>query len=314
VHLVIAYDGSPGAAAAVRAVASLFPAAQVSVVTVPPQSRVPSGGVAALLPALSPAVVQQAIDELGAEADRQARTTAQQGVEQARALGLEAEIAPAPAREPAWATVLDSAQQLGADVVACGTRGRGAFARAVLGSTASSLLHHTTVPLLVVPDGGGQLHGPAFVAYDGSDGAKHAIRVAGRLLDGRATVVTHAWEPAGHRSLAPRALAAGVVDELQEVVQLLQRALADGAAATTQEGVDAACAAGLDAVGETIESTAGAWRTVAAAARTREAAVIVTGARGLGGARSVLLGSVSSGLVQNAELPILVVPASAPPA
>jgi nucleotide-binding universal stress UspA family protein len=32
------------------------------------------------------------------------------------------------------------------------------------------------------------------------------------------------------------------------------------------------------------------------------------GTRGLGAARSVLLGSVSSGLVQNAELPVLVVP------
>jgi nucleotide-binding universal stress UspA family protein len=47
---------------------------------------------------------------------------------------------------------------------------------------------------------------------------------------------------------------------------------------------------------------------VAAAARTHGASVIATGTRGLGAARSALLGSVSSGLIQNAELPILVVP------
>jgi nucleotide-binding universal stress UspA family protein len=47
---------------------------------------------------------------------------------------------------------------------------------------------------------------------------------------------------------------------------------------------------------------------VAAAARAHGASVIAVGSRGLGGARSVLLGSVSSGLVQNAELPVLVVP------
>jgi hypothetical protein len=44
------------------------------------------------------------------------------------------------------------------------------------------------------------------------------------------------------------------------------------------------------------------------AARTHGASVIATGTRGVGAARSALLGSVSSGLIQNAELPILVVP------
>jgi nucleotide-binding universal stress UspA family protein len=61
-------------------------------------------------------------------------------------------------------------------------------------------------------------------------------------------------------------------------------------------------------VGETVESDEGAWRAVAAAARTHGASVIATGTRGVGAARSALLGSVSSGLIQNAELPILVVP------
>jgi nucleotide-binding universal stress UspA family protein len=61
-------------------------------------------------------------------------------------------------------------------------------------------------------------------------------------------------------------------------------------------------------VGETVESDDGAWRAVAAAAREHGASVIAMGTRGLGAARSALLGSVSSGLVQNAELPVLVVP------
>jgi nucleotide-binding universal stress UspA family protein len=82
----------------------------------------------------------------------------------------------------------------------------------------------------------------------------------------------------------------------------------------SSDGVAAARAAGLNAVGETIESDEGAWRAVAAAARTHGASVIVTGTRGLGAARSALLGSVSSGLIQNAELPILVVPDEPAPA
>jgi nucleotide-binding universal stress UspA family protein len=72
--------------------------------------------------------------------------------------------------------------------------------------------------------------------------------------------------------------------------------------------VAVARAAGLDAVGATVEADDGAWRAIAATAQSHGASVIAVGTRGLGAARSVLLGSVSSGLVQNAELPVLVVP------
>jgi nucleotide-binding universal stress UspA family protein len=307
-RLAIAYDGSAGAATALRAAASLFPGAQALILNVPSPVTMRAGTAAPVLPMHSPTAVQQAIDELNAESDGRARATAQEGVEQARGAGLAAEAPPVPAQAPAWAALLDAAGRIGADVLVCGTRGRGAFARALLGSTSSKLLHHAELPLLVVPDGAGRLDGPVIVAYDGSDGAQHAIAAVGRLLPGRSTVVVHAWESEFHRSLSARALAAGPVDDLAEIVELLHQTRADAAAATTQQGVDLARAAGLEAVAETIESDAAPWRTVAAAARTHEAAAIVTGSRGLGQARSALLGSVSSGLVQNAELPVLVVP------
>jgi nucleotide-binding universal stress UspA family protein len=313
-RLAIAYDGSAGAATALHVAASLFPAAQALVLTVPPPVTVRGGTAAPALPMHSPMAVQQAIDELNAEADGQARATAQEGVEQARADGLEAEAPPVPAQAPAWAGLLEAAGRLDADVLVCGTRGRGGFARALLGSTSASLLHHAELPVLVVPDGAGRLEGPVIVAYDGSDGAKAAIEVVGRLLPARTTVVVHAWESEFHRSLTARALAAGPVDDLGEIVELLHQTRAEAAEATTQQGVDLARLAGLEAVAETIESDAGPWRTIAAAARTHEAAVIVTGSRGLGRARSALLGSVSSGLVQNAELPVLVVPPAGSPA
>jgi nucleotide-binding universal stress UspA family protein len=306
-RVLIAYDGSPGAATALGAAAGLFPAARASVVTVPEVTVHVETGFPGL-PTMSPEVARQVIDELGAEARRRAGETAQQGVDRARALGLQAEVVPVDPSAPAWAALLDAAHRLGAEVLACGTRGRGAFARALLGSTSSRLLHHTDMPLLVVPDGGGALDGPAVAAYDGSQGSTRAIEVVGRLLRGRPIVVVHAWEPVFHRSLKARALAAGPVDDLHATVADLHEALADRAAARTQDGVAAARAAGLDAVGEPVESDEGAWRAVAAAARTHGASVIATGTRGLGAARSALLGSVSSGLIQNADLPILVVP------
>jgi nucleotide-binding universal stress UspA family protein len=309
-RLLIAYDGSPSASTAVRAAAGLFGNARASVATVPSEPTVRAGTALPVLPTMSPGVVQHAIDELRAEARRQADETAEQAVGQARTLGLDAEAVTVPPSAPAWAALLDAAHRVGADVLICGTRGRGAFARAILGSTASSLLHHTDVPLLVVPDGGGALDGPVVAAYDGSEGATRAIQAVGRLLTGRTTVVVHAWEPVFHRGLTARTLAAGgPVDDLHQIIPDLHRAVANSAAAMTESGLAAARAAGLDAVGETVESVDGTWRAVASAARAHGASVIAVGARGLGAARSALLGSVSSGLVRNAELPVLVVPA-----
>jgi nucleotide-binding universal stress UspA family protein len=308
-RLLIAYDGSPNAAIAVRAAASLFRGALASVATVGHDPATTAVAAGAMLPDLSPDVVAQTIDHLGAEARRAADETAKQGAEQARALGLHAEPANVPPTMPVWAALLDAAHQLGADVLICGTRGRGAFSRALLGSTSSSLLHNTDLPLLLVPDGGGTLDGPVVTAYDGSEGARRAIQAVGRRLNGHATVVVHAWEPVFHRSLAEGARAAGRIDDLPRMVVQLHGALADRAATTTEEGVAVARAAGLDAVGDTVEADDGAWRALASAARAHGAAAIATGTRGLGPARSALLGSVSSSLAQNAELPILVVPA-----
>jgi nucleotide-binding universal stress UspA family protein len=118
----------------------------------------------------------------------------------------------------------------------------------------------------------------------------------------------HAWEPLFARDLTARALTAAPVDHVRETVAGLRRAIEDRAVATTEDGVAAARDAGLEATGDTVEADDGPWRAVAGAARRHRASVIAMGTRGLGAARSVLFGSVSSGLVQNAELPVLVVP------
>ncbi len=189
-----------------------------------------------------------------------------------------------------------------------GARGRSGFTRALLGSTSTSLLHNSDLPLLVVPDGAGALDGPAVIGYDGSDHAKQAIDIAGRLLAGRAAVVVNVWESQFRHGLTMRALTNTPGGAVREVVEALDGELANAAERVTADGVQRARAAGLDATGETIESPGSVWRAIATAAGTRSAAVIITGARGLGGARAALLGSVSSGLVHNAELPVLVVP------
>ena len=149
----------------------------------------------------------------------------------------------------------------------------------------------------------GSAQGPIVLAYDGSPAADAAIDVAGRLLPGRATLVVHVYESQYRHSRAVDALARG---EVKEIVQALDQALTDEATATTQQGVARAQAAGLDATGETIHASKGVWRTITALVHERGAALVIAGSRGIGGARSVLIGSVSSGLVSNADTPVLV--------
>ena len=96
-------------------------------------------------------------------------------------------------------------------------------------------------------------------------------------------------------------------DELRAFSADYEQLFADAAASVVEEGVALAREAGLDASGEAIESGAGAWRALAEVAGERGAAVIVAGSRGRGGLASTILGSVSSGLVHNAETPALIV-------
>ena len=287
-QVTIAFDGSDGAARAIAAAAQLFPGAATNVVVVPDPT---------------PAVPAEALARITTAIEQHARSLVDAGVDAALAAGLAAEGVVTPPRAPVWAGLVDAAA--GADVLVCGSRGRGGFARAMLGSTSASLLHHATVPLLIVPDVA-PADGPAVLTYDGSDVAGHAITVAGPLLGARPAIVVHVWESPYRHTRTGRALAG--VSDLEDVVEGLESSLADKAAEVTEAGVELARFAGLDARGETVDSGEGVWRAVAPFAASLDAAVIVTGARGIGGARSALLGSVSSGLAHNAERPVLVVP------
>jgi nucleotide-binding universal stress UspA family protein len=262
------------------------------------------------VPTLSPELLQRTMDEIDAEAGDEADRTAAEGAERARAAGLDATAAAIGTKPPIWHALLSAAHDAGADVLVSGTRGRGGLTRAVLGSTATRLLHHADLPLLIVPDGvEGALDGPALLAYDGSAAAKRAIEVAGRVLGARDVIVALAWESQYRHSLTTRALSRGPVDDIREIVTTLEQALTDNAHLILKEGVAAARAAGLTATGQTFESDTGVSRTLVAAARELQVGVVVTGSRGIGGARSALLGSVSSGLIHNAGVPVLVVPA-----
>jgi nucleotide-binding universal stress UspA family protein len=298
--VLAAYDGSPAAQAALRAVGALMGDAGVTVLTV---HRAPFG-----LDRLR-GDGRDAAEQLARGVMDEVRATAEEGARLAAEAGLRADPVVVDARGRIASAITASAREHGADLIAMGTRGRGGFARSLLGSTASSVLHHAERPVLVVPDGAGELSGPAVVAYDGSEEARAAIAAVGRLLAGRPVVVVHAWESTIRHTLSGKALGAAPVADVREITGELEEMFAEGAQRMVDEGVALAGEAGLDATGDPYESGSGAWRAIAAAARAQGAAVLVVGSHGHGRAGSVLLGSVSSGLVHNAEVPTLVVPA-----
>lgn len=315
VKLAIAYDGSSSATAAVRACGALFDAARAAVVTVPDAPPPGVRGVSRWVHALADFVEQTT---------KEAESVNVEGVDLARAAGLEAAGVVTKPHSPTWEAFLEVTRDI-ADVLVCGSHGRSELSRTVLGSTSTRLLHHAELPLLVVPEaadaspGGlasveplaqrapgsaapaGSASGPVLIAYDGSAAADRAIDVVGALLPGREVTVVHVWASQYRGSRAVDALARR--EEVGSLIASLDTALAEDAAEITERGVARATAAGLRATGDTVEASVGVWRTIASLAREQAASLVVTGRDG-----SALLGSVSSGLVHNAHTPVLVTP------
>jgi nucleotide-binding universal stress UspA family protein len=78
-----------------------------------------------------------------------ADSVAAEGAEVVRRLGVQAE---AVAVEGApWRKLVEAAGERSAAMIVVGTHGEGAFAGALLGSTAYRLVHHSPLPVLIVP-------------------------------------------------------------------------------------------------------------------------------------------------------------------
>ena len=118
----------------------------------------------------------------------------------------------------------------------------------------------------------------------------------------------HAWESPLRHSLAGHAVSSLPITELRESINDLEEILANAAREQAEEGAELARQHGLEARTESVESATGVWRTLLEATATLGAGIVVAGSRGRGAIASTLLGSVSSGLVHNAELPVLIVP------
>jgi nucleotide-binding universal stress UspA family protein len=153
--VIIAYDGSELAKAAVSATARLLKTGKVLVVTVwepglalisdaagaiPPGSEIPG-------PDFETAV---AVDRMMEE---HASSVAGQGAELARSMGLDAEPLAVPDEANVPETIVRIAEERNAQAVAVGSRGLSGLKATFLGSTSQGVVHRAHVPVLVVRDG-----------------------------------------------------------------------------------------------------------------------------------------------------------------
>jgi nucleotide-binding universal stress UspA family protein len=169
--------------------------------------------------------------------------------------------------------------------------------------------------------------GPVLFGYDGSEAARVALASAGRVLGGGDAVVLTVWEsvgsailrnlPSGGSELGrdARGIAEDVVEELDaSTAEGAQTMAAEGAALASEAGFAARPAArrALARAGERGAVTV--WRAILDAAEEEAAELIVLGSRGRSPVTSLVLGSVSYGVVNNSELPVLIIPPGRPEA
>jgi nucleotide-binding universal stress UspA family protein len=145
--------------------------------------------------------------------------------------------------------------------------------------------------------------GPLLIGYDGSEHAKDAIRSAACLLSVKDALVVTVWQPTSDLGAFAWYGAGPNLVNFAE----LDRAGAEAGGRVADEGARIARDAGLRAEPLAIEATPPVWKTIVETADLHDAAVIVMGSRGLTGLRSMLLGSVSNGVVHHADRPTLVI-------
>jgi len=143
---LFAYDGSEGSQRALTQGAERLSTREAVVVCVW-ASVERSAGLGRL--ALPDEVTRQAIENLDAEAEREAQGVAEQGAAVLRDLGWSATARTRSTTTNAWAALLAVAEEVGAGTIVTGSRGYGTLKATLLGSVSAGLAQHSPVPVLI---------------------------------------------------------------------------------------------------------------------------------------------------------------------
>ncbi len=150
--IVIAYDGSPPARAAVSEAARLFATSEAIVLTVwepglAEMMIVPDAtGLGSTMLPFDPSLTQ----EVERASEERAQSIAAEGTALAREAGLNARaLAVEDLTDPPDA-IVTAAEKLGARAIVIGSRGLGGLKSKLLGSTSKAVLHRADCPVVVV--------------------------------------------------------------------------------------------------------------------------------------------------------------------
>ena len=152
---------------------------------------------------------------------------------------------------------------------------------------------------------GGSQNGPVLFCFDGSEGAREALKAAGDLINRPVdAVVLTVWETVATRLALAGAFAAGLTTGGAD----LDTEEESNAKSVAEDGARRANEHGYTASALIKESFDGIPRTILEVADDLSARLIVCGQRGRGVLRSALLGSVSHTLASHTRRPILIAP------
>lgn len=144
--ILICYDGSPDAEAAIDAAGGLFTGRSAVVLTIWEgfTGVITRAGAGMAIASLDFDEIDRASRDIAAE-------RAQEGCGRARAAGLDAQPLVAERDITIWETILDQAARHDAELIVLGTRGLTGLKSLLLGSVSHAVLQHADRPVIVVP-------------------------------------------------------------------------------------------------------------------------------------------------------------------
>jgi nucleotide-binding universal stress UspA family protein len=197
-------------------------------------------------------------------------------------------------------TIVESASNLGSDLIVMGTHGRRGLSHMLLGSVAERVVRTATVPVLTVrsdatvnPDGIRRILVPHDFSEASATAIGHAVEWA-RAIEAEITLL-HVVEPVVY----PEFYSVDVLpDDLMGRLTARSEKALETAAADLTESVPTRTAV---AVGRAAE-------TITAFADPDDFDLVVMATRGLSGIEHALLGSVAESVLRRCRVPMLTIP------